>query len=110
MKTMLEHEIENFINQINNVLRKDGDGLEAEIYEELPNDTYRVRIFKASHKMLNPVASIVKVLMLIDGEGPDEEPLVQIVFDDGNEDCEHYESVYMSMNAPAIRAVLLHYN
>lgn len=104
----MEHEFENLIAQLNNTLREDGDGLEAQIYEELPNNTYRVRIFKPD---LNPKASIVKVLMLFDGEGPDEEPLVQIVFDDGNEDREHYnESVYMSLNAPAIRAVLLHYS
>jgi hypothetical protein len=106
-----DHEFENLIAQLNNTLREDGDGLAAEIYEELPNNTYRVRIFKPLPGDLNPKVSIVKVLMLFDGESPDGEPLVQIVFDDGNEDREHYnESVYMSMNAPAIRAVLLHYS
>ena len=84
-----------------NVFTQD-NGIAFEIYENVDVGFVRVRAFKPTPGP-EPEESISEVVMGLDGSGPDDEPLVQIVLDEDG------ESVYMSLNAPAIVAVVLNY-
>ncbi|MBW2672172.1 MAG: hypothetical protein JRD89_01990 [Deltaproteobacteria bacterium] len=84
-----------------NIFTRD-EGIAFETYEVCEDDYLKVRAFRPTPGP-EPDESIAEVRMMLAGSTPNENSLVHIVL---NEDG---EAVYMSLNAPAIAAVVLHY-
>jgi hypothetical protein len=101
MNNVLDQAIIDEVVEWMNVFTRD-DGIAFETYEVCEDGYKKVRAFRPTPGP-EPEESISEVRMLLDGDTPNEDALVHIILNEDN------EGVYMSLNAPAIVAVVLHY-